>query len=132
MSFQLPPVSQIIAVAAGGSIGCLARFLAGHYCGMLFGTEFPWATLFVNVSGSAWLGYVGALALAKPGLIDPTWRLLLTTGFAGGFTTFSSLTFETLSLYQRGELALASTNIIANLSLGCLAVILGVLASGLN
>jgi len=116
-----------LAVALGGCVGSMARFWSGQLFGNWFGTTFPWATLFVNIVGSAFLGFVFSLSLAKPGAIDPTVRLLLTTGFSGGFTTFSAFAWETLSLYQKGDTTLALANIATNLLLGLLAVFLGYL-----
>jgi CrcB protein len=122
----LPPLSQIGAVALGGSVGSVLRFFCNHYFAMWLGTTFPYGTLFVNVAGSLWLGFIGTLALNKAGIFDPNMRLLLTTGFAGGFTTFSSLAFESMALYQGGSLALAIGNIAANLIIGMLGLILGI------
>lgn len=122
---DFPDLKLVVAVLVGGAIGSLARFLAGHYMSALFGTSFPWATLFVNVAGSLWLGFIGTIAIQKPGAIDPVIRLLLTTGFAGGFTTFSSLAFESMALYERGDIGIAVANIGANLVVGFIAVWLG-------
>ena len=124
---NLPPLAQVIAVAAGGAVGSVARFITGYLFGQWFGATFPWATLFVNVSGSLCLGFVGGLAIHKPGIMDPVIRLLLTTGFAGGFTTFSTFTFETIALAQAGETSLAGANIVANVVVGFIAAILGIL-----
>ena len=120
-----PEVQVVAAVAFGGAVGSVARFLAGHYLGALLGPTFPWATLLVNVTGSAFLGLIGTLSIEKPGTIDPLVRLLLTTGFAGGFTTFSALSFESLSLYQRGDSGLALANIALNVVVGLISVWVG-------
>jgi CrcB protein len=120
-----PNLTFVVAVALGGAVGSVARFLAGHYMAAWLGTTFPWATLAVNVFGSLWLGFVGTIALGKPGAIDPFTRLLLTTGFAGGFTTFSTFAYETLALYERGDSMLALGNIALNVVVGMVAVILG-------
>lgn len=122
---EFPEIRLVVSVLIGGGIGSLARFLAGHYMPALLGTSFPWATLFVNVLGSVWLGFIGTVAVQKPGAIDPVIRLLLTTGFAGGFTTFSTFAFESLSLYQRGDTTLALANVGANLIVSLLFVWLG-------
>lgn len=116
-----------LAVALGGSIGSIARFLSGYYFANWFGTSFPWATLFVNVIGSAFLGFIFNFTMSKPNVLDPNARLLLTTGFCGGFTTFSSFAWETFSLYQKGDTTLALANIASNLVLGFLACYLGYL-----
>lgn len=128
---NLPGLSQILAVSAGGLVGSLARFLTGHYLAQAFGTTFPWGTLVVNFLGTALLTFVITVAFNKPGSINPDLRFFLTTGFAGGFTTFSALAFETFSLYQKGEVLLASLNIGGNLVLGLLAVVIGLVLARL-
>jgi CrcB protein len=120
-----PEYQFVLAIALGGAIGSVARFLAGYYIGAAFGSAFPYATLLVNVLGSLFLGVIGTLTVEKPGTIDPAMRLLLTTGFAGGLTTFSALAFESLELYQRGDTGLAVGNIGLNLLVGLIAVWVG-------
>src|SRR5215470_11082188 len=122
----LPGAEQLLAVLIGGAVGSVARFLVGHIFGNWFGATFPWATLVVNSTGSIWLGYIATMTILKPGTIDPNMRLLLTTGFAGGFTPYSSFAFETLALYQRGEFDLVPLNIVCNLILGFLGAWLGI------
>lgn len=128
---NLPGLTQIVAVAAGGLVGSVARYLTGHYLALTFGTTFPWGTMVVNFLGTALLAFVVTLAFNKPGAIDPGLRFFLTTGFAGGFTTFSALAFETFSLYQKGEVVLASINIGGNLLLGVIAVVIGLVLARL-
>lgn len=127
-----PLLTHVLAVAIGGAIGSVSRFVSGHYFGMWFGTTFPWATLFVNVVGSAWLGYIGTVAMAKPGSIDPIMRLFLTTGFSGGFTTFSTFAFETIVLYQKGDTTIALANVGGNLFLGIAAAFLGIVLARMS
>jgi CrcB protein len=130
-SLDLPPIPQVLAVAIGGSVGSVVRFLTGYYFATWYGTSFPWATLFVNVAGSLWLGFIATLAIQKPGAIDPVLRLALTAGFAGGFTTFSTFAFETLSLYDRGDNTLALANMALNLIVGIASVWLGIILARL-
>ena len=130
-AWNLPGINEMLAVAIGGSIGSLARFLSSHYMSLWLGTTFPWGTLVVNVLGSFLIGFVATLAFNKPGLIDPGMRLFLTSGFAGGFTTFSALAFETFALYQRGEIMLVLANVGGNLVLGLIAVVIGVMLARL-
>jgi len=126
MSDNFPSLTHIGAVALGGSVGSVLRFFSSYYFSSWLGTTFPYGTLFVNVAGSFWLGFIGTLALNKAGLFDPTVRLLLTTGFAGGFTTFSSLAYETAALYEGGSFDLAIINVASNVLLGLLALVLGI------
>jgi CrcB protein len=129
---QLPPLDQLAVVFIGGAIGSVARFVAGYLLGSMLGTAFPWATLLVNTFGSMWLGYVGTVTILKPAAIDPNLRLALTTGFAGGFTTFSTFTFETLMLYQRGEIDLVPLNIVCNFILAFWGVWVGIVVARLS
>ena len=120
-----PNLSYVLAVAIGGAVGSVVRFLTWHYSVAWWGMTFPWGTFIVNIFGSLWLGFFGGLAVDKPGVLDPNVKFLLTSGFAGGLTTWSSLAFETLALYQRGDTALALINIAANVVVGMIAVFLG-------
>lgn len=126
-----PSLIQILAVAVGGSVGSLGRFFVGHFFVQWFGASFPWGTLFVNVVGSTFLGWFLTFALQRPGAIDPSVRLLFATGLAGGFTTFSSLAFETIALYQQGDLKAACLNLGLNLAVGFGGTVLGILIARL-
>lgn len=92
------PVSAaaLAAVAAGGAVGSLARFLAGIAVTSWLGLHIAWATLGVNVVGGFLIGLI-AEALARSGL-DGLLRPLLITGFLGGFTTFSAFSLEVVTL----------------------------------
>src|SRR6185295_9470626 len=89
-----------------GAVGSGARFLLSMWMLERFGPGFPYGTLTVNVVGSFLLGLVMYLGL-EAGLLSPTLRLALAVGVMGGFTTFSSFTFETMRLAQDGLLPLA-------------------------
>jgi fluoride exporter len=128
---NLPAFNDVLAVALGGMVGSVCRYLTGFYLALWLGTTFPWGTLIVNFVGSAFLAFIATLAMNKPGVIDPWLRFFLTTGFAGGFTTFSALAFETASLYQRGEVMLAAANMGGNLLLGVVAVVIGIVLARL-
>ena len=124
---------NLIYVFLGGGVGAVCRSLVTTQIGMRLGTFFPFGTLTVNVVGSLLMGLImGALAvLARTsGLLPEQVRLLLTVGFLGGFTTFSSFSLETLTLLRGGSYALAVVNIGANVLLGLLAAGVGVYAAG--
>jgi CrcB protein len=97
---------QLFWICVGGAIGSGARFLLSMWMLERFGPGFPYGTLTVNVVGSFLLGLVMYLGL-EAGLLSPTLRLALAVGVMGGFTTFSSFTFETMRLAQDGLLPLA-------------------------
>ncbi len=124
---------NLIYVFLGGGVGAVCRYLVTTQIGMRLGTFFPFGTLTVNVVGSLLMGLImGMLAvLARTsGLLPEQVRLLLTVGFLGGFTTFSSFSLETLTLLRGGSYALAAINIGANVLLGLLAAGAGVYAAG--
>jgi CrcB protein len=94
-------------VAAGGAVGSVCRYLLGAWLQGRAGVAFPVGTLVVNVSGSLVLGFLLRYALASPG-ITPEVRALLTTGFCGGYTTFSTFSYETAALLEEGDVKRAS------------------------
>ncbi|MGG5809771.1 fluoride efflux transporter FluC [Falsiroseomonas sp. CW058] len=110
MSGPLSPLSFLF-VALGGAAGSALRHLVSTLAAAQFGTGFPWGTLAVNVAGSALIGVAGGLGLGGEA------RLLLVTGFLGGFTTFSAFSLETGALFERAP-ALALLYVAASVALG--------------
>lgn len=122
-------------VFLGGGLGAVCRYLVTTQIGARFGTVFPWGTLSVNLLGSLLMGWILGLILllterTGSGLGEAA-RLLLTVGFLGGFTTFSSFSMETLTLLRGGSLFYALANIGMNVILGLLAAWLGLALSRL-
>ncbi|MYC29895.1 MAG: fluoride efflux transporter CrcB [Chloroflexi bacterium] len=116
-----------VLVAAGGAAGSVLRFAAGRLAIQLFGTGTVWGTLFVNVTGSFALGFFLAYALQR-GEISGDIRAMVAIGLLGGYTTFSTLSYDTIRLLESGELGRAGINILANLVIGLTAAYLGVLS----
>lgn len=116
-----------ILVAAGGAAGSLLRFAAGRLAAQLLGTGTVWGTLFVNVTGSFALGFFLAFALQR-GEISTDIRAMVAIGLLGGYTTFSTLSYDTIRLLESGDLARAGINILANLAIGLAAAYIGVLS----
>jgi len=117
-----------LLIALGGAAGALARYgLAGWVHG-LAGGAFPWGTLVVNTVGSFLIGVAVRVldALAAP--IGP--RVLLITGFLGGFTTFSAFSYEALTLVQHGHWARAGLYVAASVVLGIAAALAGFALAG--
>ena len=85
------------AVAIGAALGGVARYYLGSAIQQRVGPTFPWGTLAINVSGSLLLGVLMRYALATPS-VSVELRALLTTGFCGGYTTFSTYSYETASV----------------------------------
>lgn len=118
-------MNRYLLIALGAAAGANARYLIGLWAGNRLGADFPYGTLIVNLSGSFILGLLLTLATGRLTL-SPEARLLLTVGFLGSFTTFSSYTFETINLLREATLWRAAVNIIANNVAGIVCAILGV------
>lgn len=111
----------------GGSLGAVARYAISTYIYQSVNEVFPWGTLVVNLSGSF---IIGAFAeLFETAMIPSEWRSLVTIGFIGAYTTFSTYSLETLSLLREGELRIASMNVLASNILGIVFVGLGIYSS---
>ena len=100
---------RFFLVALGGVVGCVARYWLSGVVQRLGDHGFPSGTLAVNIVGSLIIGIVMTLSLER-GLVDESLRILLTTGFCGGFTTMSTFSYETFALLQDGEHLLAFAN----------------------
>jgi fluoride exporter len=106
-------MTELLAVAAGGVIGALARYLVYVAVGQLLGTGFPYATLIVNVVGSFAMGVlVETMALVWSA--STPMRLFLTTGVLGAFTTFSAFSLDFAVLFERRAFALCAIYTIAS------------------
>jgi len=110
-------------VALGGAVGAATRFAISQWTGARWGWTFPWGTLAVNITGSLAIGLVMTLLLARGA--DPAFRLLLVTGFLGGYTTFSAFSFETLGLLEARRWDAAALYIGGSVGLSLLATALG-------
>jgi fluoride exporter len=120
---------MIWSVALGGALGSVARFLLGAVLQQRAGTTFPVGTLIVNISGALVLGFIMRFALATPG-ITPTARLFLTSGFCGGYTTFSTFSYETFVMLEENELGRAALYVALSVALALIGTYCGVLAAG--
>ena len=105
-----------LIVFLGGGIGAALRHGVNLVVARTLGTGFNYATLFENVSGSLVMGLLVGYFTFK-GTIPQHWRLFLTTGILGGYTTFSAFSLDTILLYERGQLGLATLYVIASVVL---------------
>lgn len=105
-----------LLVFLGGGLGAALRHGVNLASASLLGTRFPYATLFANVSGSFVMGLIAGYFAFKDGG-SQHWKLFLTTGVLGGYTTFSTFSLEAVVLYERSELGLAALYVIASVVL---------------
>ncbi len=117
---------QVLVLSAGGVLGVNARYWLGVAVSRWMGSQFPWATFLINVSGSFAIGIVSVL-LAR-WVPHPHMRLLVVVGFLGGYTTFSSFAIESLILWERGEWSRSIVYVIGSVAAGLAAVVLGTFA----
>ena len=113
-------------VGIGGAVGSIARWAVGVWLAGRLGFAFPYGTLAVNVSGSFAAGLLLGLGDARS-LATPA-RLLLLTGFLGGYTTFSAFAVETLRLAEQQGAGVAMLNVVTSLAVGLAAAALGLAA----
>jgi CrcB protein len=119
-------VHPLVLVALGGALGSMARYGAAAGVNRWAQSPFPWGTLFVNIVGSFLIGLIMVL-LMKAGEWRESSRLLLVTGVMGGFTTFSSFSWETWKLVEDGRLALALGNVLLSVTICLVATMAGAL-----
>lgn len=104
---------KVLYIALFGGCGCVTRYLVSGWTYTLLGRSLPWGTLAVNVLGSFLLGLLLDLNL-RSALFSPDVRVGLTVGFMGGFTTFSTFSFETVRLLEEGSWWQAGGNVLLN------------------
>ncbi|HEX6617089.1 MAG TPA: fluoride efflux transporter CrcB [Gemmatimonadales bacterium] len=115
-------------IALGSAVGGVGRYLLGGLVQRSFAATFPVGTLFVNLTGSFLLGLFLRYAIDTPTL-TPEVRALLTVGLCGGYTTFSTFSYESLALMEDGDWGRAAAYIVLSLGLSLLATFLGVAAA---
>jgi CrcB protein len=123
-------MEKLIAVCIGGALGSGARYLVSGWVARAFPSAFPWGTMTVNALGSFLLAFLMVVGLTTESL-SPTWRIALTTGAMGGFTTYSTFNYETTELVREGATALAIANVFGTIVVCLFFGILGVAAARL-
>lgn len=114
----------IVGVFLGAGIGGALRYAIGGWAAQRWGTAFPWHTLAINVGGAFLLGVLMSMSLER-GLVSGDWRVFAGTGVLGGFTTFSTLSYESVALMEQGLVAQGMANMFGSGVLGIFAVVLG-------
>ncbi len=119
---------MIWLVALGGALGSVCRYLLGPALQRLFDATFPVGTLVINVVGSLILGFV--MRLAAEGVnVTPEARAFIAVGICGGFTTFSTFSYEAMRLLEDGEGGRAALYVVASVLLSLLAAYLGIVSA---
>lgn len=116
---------EVMLVTIGGGIGSASRYLVSTWAAARFGVDFPYGTLIVNVVGCFIIGAFMTVATERL-IVSPYWRLFVTVGIVGGFTTFSSFSYETLHLLQEADALRAFYNVSLNVLVGFSATWLGI------
>jgi len=118
-------IKNLLLVGLGGGIGSIARYLCQKRFSENYPHPFPWGTFLVNLCGCFLIGVFYA-ATEKTSVLSPQARLLLITGFCGGFTTFSTFAFENMNLLRSGDILYFSVYIAASVVLGIAGVFGGI------
>lgn len=115
-------LTALLWIALGGALGSVLRALVGHACSS---ARFPWGTLLINAAGSLLIGWL----MARLGSLEPEpaarVQSLFVVGFCGGFTTFSTFSWQTLDQMLRGQWLAAALNVLLSVTVCLLTVWLG-------
>lgn len=117
-------MNRFLAISVGAIVGANARYWFGAWLDQTFPTGFPMGTFIINVTGSLVLGFFVVLTTERVALA-PEWRLLVTVGFLGSYTTFSTFSVETWRLAASGSWALALLNALGGVGAGFVGAWLG-------
>lgn len=121
-------IKHLAAIGAAGAAGAVLRYAVANAVYRVFGQDFPYGTLAVNVLGSLLIGY-GYVVFIEKSMLGDLWRLAILVGLLGSFTTFSTFSLETLNLFIQGEIMRAWTNVLASVGL-CVAATWGGIVLG--
>lgn len=119
-------METFLLISLGAILGANLRYWVGTWAAGRLGTSFPYGNLIINLTGSFILGFFMTLAVDRL-LLDPRWRILIAVGFLGAYTTFSSYTFESVSLILDNQWLLGFLNLFGSAFLGGVAVFLGII-----
>ncbi len=117
-------MQKLMLVGAGGFLGACLRYVITLNSAKIMGTDFPYGTLIVNITGGIIIGIIMELSQTSNAVSD-NMKLFLTTGIMGGLTTFSTFSYETVSFFSRGDYMPAILNTGLNVFLSFFGVVLG-------
>lgn len=116
---------RLALIAIFGAAGTLLRYGIQSVVQIGTGATFPWGTLLINLTGCFLLGLIGQMTLNRM-MIPPDWRLAITVGFFGGYTTFSSFGWETAKMLEEGRWIPATSYVTASVAIGLLLSVAGI------
>ncbi|MBW4514159.1 MAG: fluoride efflux transporter CrcB [Timaviella obliquedivisa GSE-PSE-MK23-08B] len=125
-----PAIRSPIAISLGAIAGALSRYYITQWSIHQFGTHFPYGTFLINLTGCLGMGFFITLAIEKS--LPSDLRLLVSTGFLGAYTTFSTYGLDTIALLNSGKVSLAGLYGTSSAVLGILCVQLGVMLANLG
>jgi CrcB protein len=117
-------LTLLLIIGMGGFLGAVSRFLIASYVQNISGSLFPIGTLSVNVLGSFIIGFA-AMFFAQ--VVEPEYKAFVVTGFLGALTTFSTFSWENVTMLQDGDYAKVALNIFLNVTLTLMATLLAVI-----
>lgn len=125
MKVDFRSMQNFLLISAGAMIGANCRYWLGGWAAQRLGSDYPYGTLIINLSGSFILGLFMALVMDRF-LVNPQWRIFFAIGFLGSYTTFSSYTYESVNLMLNGQYWPGLINLFGSSLLGGVAVLLGI------
>lgn len=125
-AFQSPAIRNPIAISLGAIAGALCRYYLSLWFVQRFGTYFPYGTLFVNITGSFLMGVFITLTFERVLMLSPEVILLISVGFLGSYTTFSSYELDSIKLINQGKIIAMGLYWLGSPLLGLLGIQLGV------
>jgi CrcB protein len=129
---QDPAIRIPIAISLGAIAGALSRYYLTVWFAQRFGTDFPYGTFFINLTGCFGMGFFATLALERVAAIPPDVRFMVTTGFLGAYTTFSTYGLDTIALLRTQNFLTAGFYWAGSALLGIISVQLGVILARLG
>ncbi|HET8858313.1 fluoride efflux transporter CrcB [Marivirga sp.] len=115
-------IKNLLLVGLGGGLGSIARYATSHFAEKYLSNLLPYGTLLANIVGSFLIGIMLGYLIENP---SQYFKLLLVTGFCGGYTTFSTFTIENFSYLQNGQIGLFLLYALGSIAIGLLAVFIG-------
>ncbi|MCE1196903.1 fluoride efflux transporter CrcB [bacterium] len=123
-------MKDLLAIMLGGGIGSVCRYLVSTALNRRFGGSFAWGTMTVNLLGCLLIGFL--VGLVDRSILPKEYRLILVTGFLGGFTTFSSFALESVGMFRERAIGAGILNVGVNVVLGFALTIVGLVLAGLT